>query len=114
MRLASSVLPEPTTPAPTTAAPVETAAPTPEPTQEATPEPTPVAREWPEGVVNILTVKLRPGQEWSDGSAMTALDLNRVATDAACGYAGGQAKLYNGAAWVLPAVRHAHRGPDAR
>jgi len=63
--------PAPTTPAPTTEKPPETPAATPEPTKEATP----VAREWPEGVVNILTVKLRPGMEWSDGSALTALDL---------------------------------------
>ena len=36
--------------------------------------------------------------------AVSAASHYRAATDAACGYAGGQAKLYNGAAWVLPAV----------
>ncbi|HXK42067.1 MAG TPA: ABC transporter substrate-binding protein [Anaerolineae bacterium] len=63
------------TSAPTTEKPPETPAATPEPTKEATPESTPVVREWPEGVVNILTVKLRPGMKWSDGSALTAKDL---------------------------------------
>ena len=36
-------------------------------------EPTPAPL--PEGVVNILTVKLQPGMKWSDGSALTAKDL---------------------------------------
>jgi len=36
--------------------------------------------------------------------AVSAASHYRAATDAACGYAGGQAKLYNGAAWVLPAA----------
>ncbi len=65
---------EATTPAPaTTEAPTAeptTPAPTAEPTKDAgTPE------ALPEGVVNILTVKLRAGQQWSDGSALTAQDL---------------------------------------
>ena len=53
-----------------------TAAPTTRPTEA--PQPTAIptsAIELPEGVRNILTVKLKPGVQWSDGSALTARDL---------------------------------------
>ncbi|GAP13741.1 ABC-type dipeptide transport system, periplasmic component [Longilinea arvoryzae] len=50
-----------------TAAPTE--APTEAPTVDATQAPL------PEGVVNILTVKLKPGLKWSDGGDVTAKDL---------------------------------------
>lgn len=55
-------------PAEPTKAPEPTAAPV-EPTKAPAEEPL------PEGVANILTVKLREGLKWSDGSPLTAQDL---------------------------------------
>lgn len=53
-----------------TKAPVEpTAAPTVAPTEA------PVAEPLPEGVANILTINLRKGQKWSDGTELTAKDV---------------------------------------
>ncbi len=70
--------------APATEAPAPVVEPTAVPTEAPAVEPTvapteaPVAAEpepLPEGVANILTVKLRPDLKWSDGSALTAKDL---------------------------------------
>ncbi len=47
-------------------------------TEEPTAVPTEAATEaapLPEGVVNILTIKMREGQKWSDGTDLTAKDL---------------------------------------
>ncbi len=56
-----------------------TEAPTVAPTEAPTlPPPTAIptsAAALPEGVSNVLTVKLKPGLKWSDGSAMTAKDI---------------------------------------
>lgn len=55
-----------------TEAPAEpTAVPTEAPAPTATAEPQPL----PEGVANILTIKLRQGLKWSDGTDLTAKDL---------------------------------------
>lgn len=67
---------EPTT-APTEVVKVEpTAVPTEAPTEvPATIAPTEEPKPLPEGVTNILTIKMREGLKWSDGTDLTATDL---------------------------------------
>jgi peptide/nickel transport system substrate-binding protein len=56
-----------------TKAPTE--APTTAPTEAPTAAPSATLQPLPEGVTNILTVKLRQGLKWSDGTDLTAKDL---------------------------------------